>query len=171
MHAQVILRGFPGGSDGEEPVCHAGCPGLIPQSRRSPGEENGYWLQYSCLENPMDGGAWWATIHGVTKSWTPLSDWHFHFTFRSFLHQAQPPNHAMPPPQVSIPWPLSQYISCPPIFEFTQDPARGVAKSRTWLSNNKTRHIWAWIKIMIKSNEKKKESSHGYVSKYLCCTS
>ena len=84
----------------------------------------------------MDGGAWWATIHGVTKSWTPLSDGHFHFTFRSFLHQAKPPNHAMPPPQVSIPWSLSQYISCLPIFEFTQDPAPGVAKSQTRLSTH-----------------------------------
>ena len=38
------------------------------------GEGNGNQLQYSCLENPMDGGAWWATVHGVTKSWTQLSD-------------------------------------------------------------------------------------------------
>ena len=44
--------------------------GSIPGSRRSPGEGNGYPLQYSCLDNPMDGGAWWATVHGVTKSQT-----------------------------------------------------------------------------------------------------
>ena len=44
--------------------------GLIPGLGRSPGEGNGYPLQYSCLENPMDGGAWQATVHGVTKSWT-----------------------------------------------------------------------------------------------------
>ena len=61
----AFRRGFPGGSDGEEPVCHAGCPGLIPRSGRSPGEENGYRLQYSCLENPMDGGAWWAIVQYV----------------------------------------------------------------------------------------------------------
>ena len=42
----------------------------IPGSGRSPGEGNGNPLQYSCLENPMDGGAWWATVHGVTKGWT-----------------------------------------------------------------------------------------------------
>ena len=48
--------------------------GSIPGSGRSPGEGNGNPLQYSCLENPMDGGAWWATVHGVTKSWTRLSD-------------------------------------------------------------------------------------------------
>ena len=47
--------------------------------KRSPGEGKGYPLQYSCLENPMDGEAWWATVHGVTKSWTQLSD--FTFTF------------------------------------------------------------------------------------------
>ena len=52
----------------------AGDLGLIPGSGRSPGEGNGNPLQYSCLENTMDGGAWWATVHGVGKSWTRLSD-------------------------------------------------------------------------------------------------
>ena len=54
------------------PSANAGAAGLIPGSGRSPGEGNGYSLQYSCLENPMDRGAWWATIHGVIKSWTQL---------------------------------------------------------------------------------------------------
>ena len=49
-------------------------PGLIPGMGRSPGEGNGNPLQYSCIENSMDGGAWWATVHGVTKSQTQLSD-------------------------------------------------------------------------------------------------
>ena len=53
----------------------------LPGSGRSPGEGNGNPLQYSCLENPMEGGAWWATVHGVAKSWTRLSN----FTF--FLSQ------------------------------------------------------------------------------------
>ena len=53
---------------------NAGDLGLIPGSGRSPGEGNGNPLQYSCLENPMDGGAWWAAVHGVTKSRTQLSD-------------------------------------------------------------------------------------------------
>ena len=48
--------------------------GLIPGLGRSPGKENGYPLQYSCLENPMGRRAWWATVHGVTKSWTQLSN-------------------------------------------------------------------------------------------------
>ena len=48
--------------------------GSIPGLGRSPGEGNGYLLQYSCLENPMDRGAWWATVHRVAKSWTWLSD-------------------------------------------------------------------------------------------------
>ena len=61
---------FPGGSDGNEPACSAGDPGLIPGSGRSPGEGNGNLLQYSCLENPMDRRAWQATFHGVTKSQT-----------------------------------------------------------------------------------------------------
>ena len=65
---------FPGGSDGKESTSNAGDPGSTPVSRRSPGEGNGTPLQCSCLENPMDGGAWWATVHGVAKSWTRLSD-------------------------------------------------------------------------------------------------
>ena len=67
-------RGFPGGSDGKESACNAENPGLIPWSGRSPGEENGNLLQYSCLENSMDRGAWWATVHGIAKSQARLSN-------------------------------------------------------------------------------------------------
>ena len=63
------------GSDGEESVCSAGDPGLILGLGRCPGEGNGNPLQYSCLENSMDRGAWWATVHGITKSQTQLSDY------------------------------------------------------------------------------------------------
>ena len=69
-----MLWGFPGSSEVKGSARNAGDPGSIPGSGRSPGEGNGNPLQYSCLENPMDRGAWWATIHGVTKSWTRLSD-------------------------------------------------------------------------------------------------
>ena len=55
-------------------ACNAGDPGSIPGSGRSPGDGNGNPLQYSCLENPVDEGAWWATVHGVAKSRTRLSD-------------------------------------------------------------------------------------------------
>ena len=61
---------FPGGSDGKESACHAGDPGSIPGLGRSPGEGNGNPLQYSCLENSIDRGAWQATVHGVVKSRT-----------------------------------------------------------------------------------------------------
>ena len=61
-------KDFPGGSDGKVSAYNAGDLGSIPGSGRSPGEGNGNPLQYSCLENPMDGGAWWATVHGVTKN-------------------------------------------------------------------------------------------------------
>ena len=75
------LRGFPGGSEVKASACNAGDLGLIPGSGRSPGEGHGNPLQYSCLENPMDGGAWWAIVHGVSKSWTRLSDFtHFDLT-------------------------------------------------------------------------------------------
>ena len=63
---------LPGGSDGKASVYNAGDPGSIPGSGRSPGEGNGNPLQYSGLEYPMDGGAWWATAHGVAKSRTRL---------------------------------------------------------------------------------------------------
>ena len=66
--------GFPGGSDGKESACSAGDPGLIPGSGRSPGEGHGYPLQYSCLGNPTDRGAWRAAVHGVAKSQTQLRD-------------------------------------------------------------------------------------------------
>ena len=57
----------------KESACNVGDPGSIPGSGRFPGEGNGNPLQYSCLENTMGRGAWWATVHGVTKSWTQLS--------------------------------------------------------------------------------------------------
>ena len=63
----------PGDSDGKESACNAGDLGFFPGLRRSPGEGNGDPLQYSCLENPMDRGAWPATAHGVTKGLTRLS--------------------------------------------------------------------------------------------------
>ena len=64
------MMGFPSVSNGKESSCSAGNLGSIPGSGRSPGEGNGNPLQYSGLENPMDRGAWQATVHGVTKSWT-----------------------------------------------------------------------------------------------------
>ena len=69
------------GSDGKASVYNAGDPGSIPGSGRSPGEGNGNPLQYYCLENPMDRGAWQATVHGVAKSQTGLSNFTFTFTF------------------------------------------------------------------------------------------
>ena len=58
---------FPGDSDSKASAYNVGDPGSIPASGRYPGEGNGKPLQYSCLENPMDRGAWWATVHGVAR--------------------------------------------------------------------------------------------------------
>ena len=58
---------FPRGSDSKEPACNVGDPRLIPWLGRSPGEGNGNPFQYSCLENPMDGGVWQATVHGLQR--------------------------------------------------------------------------------------------------------
>ena len=81
--------GIPGGSDGKESACSVGDPGPIPGLGRSPGEGNGNPLQFYFLENPMDGGAWQATVHGVTKSQIQLSD----FTFISH-HGPDPFSHS-----------------------------------------------------------------------------
>ena len=72
-----IPKGFPDGLVSKESACNAGdtgVKGLSSRSGRSPGGGHGSPLQYSCLENPMDKGAWWATVHGVEKSGTRLSD-------------------------------------------------------------------------------------------------
>ena len=69
--------GFPCDSDGKESACNAGDPGSIPGLGRAPGEENGNPLQYSHLENPMDRGGWWVTVHGLAKSQTWLREEHF----------------------------------------------------------------------------------------------
>ena len=71
-HTQEGLNpgmGFLGGSVSKESTCSVGDLGLIPRLGRSPGEGNGNPLQYSCLKNPTDREAWWATVHGVTRSW------------------------------------------------------------------------------------------------------
>ena len=87
--AFMLYWGFPGGSEVKASACNVGDLCSIPRSGRSPGEGSGNPLQYSFLENPMDRGAWWATIHGVTKSWTRLSDFTFTFfhLFLLLLHQ------------------------------------------------------------------------------------
>ena len=74
-----------GSSEVKVSACNAGDPGLIPGLGRAPGEGNGTPLQYSCLENPMEGGAGWATVHRVSKSQTGLSDFTSTFTFNRKL--------------------------------------------------------------------------------------
>ena len=79
---------FLGGSSGKESACNAGAPGdtgLIPGSGRSPGGGNGNLLQYSCLGNPMDRGAWWATVHGAAKSWTQLKQFSLQHACKLFV--------------------------------------------------------------------------------------
>ena len=66
--------GFAGYSDSEESALSEGDLGSVPGLGRSPEKENGYTLQYSGLENPMDGETWWASLYRVSKSWTQLSD-------------------------------------------------------------------------------------------------
>ena len=76
-----IVTVFPGGSEVKASASNAGDPGSTPGLGRSPGEGNGYLLQYSCRENPMDAEAWWATVHGVAKSRTRLSGFTYLLTY------------------------------------------------------------------------------------------
>ena len=69
-YSKRLVNGFPQGSDGKESACDAGDLSSLTGSGRSPGEGHGNPLQYSCLDIPMDRGAWWVTVHGVAKSWT-----------------------------------------------------------------------------------------------------
>ena len=78
------IQGFCGCSDGKESACNVGGLGLISGWGRSPGEGNSYPLGYSDLENSMDRGAWWTTVHEATKIWTWLSNLHFHFCDTEF---------------------------------------------------------------------------------------
>ena len=81
------IMGFPGGSVGKESACNSGDLGSIPASERSPGEGNGYPLQYSCLGKPMDGGAWWVTVYGVVRvghDWATKSTYLKKNTYLSF---------------------------------------------------------------------------------------
>ena len=80
----VIKYEFPGGSDGKASAYNVGDLGSIPGLGRSPGEGNGNLLQYSCLKNPLDRGAWYATVHGVTESDMTEND----FTFQLLYNNA-----------------------------------------------------------------------------------
>ena len=100
----IVIRltdqlGFPGGSEVKASACNAGDLGLIPGSGRSPGRGNGNPLQYSCLENSMDGEALWATVHGVAKSLTQLSD--LAFTLTHQLPGKLAESHALTIPLIS----------------------------------------------------------------------
>ena len=89
MACMYILVGFPGGSVGKESACNAGHLGSIPGSERSFGEGNSNPLQYSCLENPTDRGAWWATVHRVAESDMATATGHSH-KHPSFTSQKDP---------------------------------------------------------------------------------
>jgi len=91
----MLMSTLPWGAEVKASACSAGDLGSIPGSGRSPGEGNGNPLQYSCLENPMDGGAWWATVYGVAKSRTRLSD--LTFTFLCQLFKSLPRLMLFPP--------------------------------------------------------------------------
>ena len=132
--------GFPCDSDGKASAYNAGDLGSIPGSGSSPGEGNSNPLQYSCLENPMDGGAWQATVHMVAKSRTPLSNLTFTFNvYKGFPHSSTGKESACHAGDLgSIPglgrspgegkgYPL-QYSGLKNSMEYT---VHGVAKSRT----------------------------------------
>ena len=113
QHGQINkqVTGFPGGSVVKNPPANARDASLIPGWKRSPGEENGNPLQYSCLGNPMDRGAWWAKVHGVAKSQARLSTHARTQTniFKSFQISAKSKGASEENPPVLICWSFSDY--------------------------------------------------------------
>ena len=94
LSSTLKISVFPGGSDGKKSAYNVGDPSWIPGSGRSPGEGNGNPLQYSCQENSMDRGVWWATVHGIAESdttkWQRVRhDWVAHTQLSSGLHYFQ----------------------------------------------------------------------------------
>ena len=164
--------GFPGGSEVKASACNAGDLGSIPGSGRSPGEENGNPLQYSCLENPMDGGAWWATVHGIAKSQTRLSD--FTFTLGSifwFLKIIFKPIHP-PPCQVSNffvgPWNLHEsYVCCPCGYENEQPGVQWLLK-HCWREVKEREIQWFGNRKKMLMPHNKSESDSGSSCPTLC---
>ena len=122
IHQFHQLLGFPGGSEVKASACNAEDWGSIPGSGRSPGEGNGNPLQYSCLESPMDGGAWWAIVHGVAKSQTRLSDFTFTFTFHQLLVEG-----------------CSRVVSISPLTFLNCHVRKHRGQSRCWLPKNTLR--------------------------------
>ena len=88
--------GFPGGSEGKASAWSLGDSGSIPESGRSPREGSGNPLQHSCLKNPMDGGAWWAAVHGVAQSCPRLSSFTWGFPLKPFPGLKQTPSYSLP---------------------------------------------------------------------------
>ena len=98
MHLSCAM-GFSGGASGQEPVCQYRRPGLILGSGRSPGGGHSKLLQYSCLENPMDRGAWWTMAHRITKSRTQLkwlSSYDIQFHHPTKTHPGSPSSQLFP---------------------------------------------------------------------------
>ena len=95
---------FPGVSDSKESACNTGDLSLISELGKYPGEGNGYPLQYSCLENSMDWGAWQATVQGVAKSqiWVNAFHYHYYYYYYQFLLQV-----ALPWYILILPWGLT----------------------------------------------------------------
>ena len=100
----------PVNSGGKESACNAGDRGSIPVLGRSPGGAHGNPLQYSCLENPMNRGAWWATVHGVAKSWTRLS---VSTARRVYICPSQSPTSSHLFPHFPVQHPFATFVSLP----------------------------------------------------------
>ena len=141
---------FPGGSKVKVSACNEGDLGSNPGSGRSPGEGNGNPLQYSCLENPIDGRAWWAAVHGVAKSRTRLERLHFHFQinelpFLGFITKNFDTSAA-----------AKSLQSCPTLWDPTDgsppgSPIPGILQARTleWVAISFS-NAWKW-KVKVKS--------------------
>ena len=148
VHVHNTHWGFPGGSEGKESACSVGDLGLNPGSGRSPGKGNGNPLQYSCLENSVDGGAWWATVYGVAESSCsaasfipPIVSLCISFSPLFHLLSSLPLSPFLPSFLFYLPSLFKPFNSCVVImfcalnFHFWCAAVREVTKSQTQLSN------------------------------------
>ena len=153
-------KGFPGSSEVEESACNAD-PGSIPGLRRSLGEGNDNPLQYSCLENPMDRGAWQAIVHGVTKSWPWLKRLHF----TSFFSRTGVPGDPTHSPQTSGHTQLQRYSFLPYLWREAELSSSTTSYLHPFIHNIGHTSVQISKRILAYSFARGKEGDHVTWSK------
>ena len=157
---QSAYWGFSEGSEVKASACNAGDLGSIPGSGRSPGEGNGNPLQYSCLENPMDGGVWWAAVYGVAQSRTRLKQLS---SSSSSVHMSIPISQFIPPPLPR----MNFSLKFPDGSEFLANMSNSSHRERLFLlqegkPEGQCNEIPVWFKIISRGWDKFSGCEHIY---------